>query len=333
MTNLTNRYSRTGLVASLIAITALLIAPLVMGEYGVRIMNMALIASVSVLGLNYVLGYTGLISLAHASITGIGAYVVAMLTTTSGFGVWPAIVAGVIAAGAFSYVIGLLLLRLKGHYFALATLGVNVSLIVVASNWVDVTGGTNGISSIPGITLFGYSLDGEMRFYYFTLAVVALLSLLAYYIRISHLGRAMISVRDDELAASMSGISVSRIKVTALTIGGCYAGLAGGLLATHIHFISPEDFGFPVSITYLAMLIVGGEARIAGVLLGSFAVSMLPELLRDVGEYYLLIFGLLVLAVMIVLPKGIIDIPSIIKNSVLKRSAKAGRASNANSES
>lgn len=286
-------------------LAAALIAPMLLGAYGLRVLNVAVFAAIAVLGLNIAMGYAGLISLMHAATVGMGAYAMALLTVKVGWSPWVASMASIFASALFSYIAGVVLLRLKGHYFALATLGVNVSFGIVAANWVNVTGGTNGISRIPPFSVAGHALDSERSYFYFALGILTILVWLAYIVRKSDLGRAMIAVRDDELAAAVSGLDVTKVRITALTLGGAFAGVSGALFACHAHFVSPEDFNFTRSIVYLAMLVVGGEGTIFGALLGALVVSLLPELLRDVGEAYLLIFGLLTLFVLVVLPKGL----------------------------
>lgn len=282
--------------------------PLVMHGYGNRLANTALISAIAVIGLNFVFGYAGLISLAHAAFMGMAAYIVAILTTAHSWNPWLAAVLAVTTTCLIAYVTGRVLLRLKGHYLALATLGLNVSLTIVVSNWIDLTGGTNGISGIQPLSFAGVLLDSEQSFYWFTLALLAGLALLAVRIRHSHAGRALLAVRDDELAAAMTGLPVARVKVAAFTMGAGYAAVAGCMFALHIRFISPEDFNFSHSITYLAMLIVGGEGSIVGAMLGAVAVTLLPEVLRGTGNAYLLVFGLLVLATLVLLPRGLISL-------------------------
>lgn len=289
-------------------LAAALAAPFLLGDYGARVLNTAVIASVAVMGLNFAFGYAGLISLSHASFVGLGAYGLALLTTRLGFSPWLAAPIAIALTGATAYLMGRIVLKLKGHYLALATLGLNVSLTIVASNWVDLTGGTNGISNIPPLNIAGYVLADERGFYWFAIAVAAVLAWLAVRIRNSHVGRAMIAVRDDELATAMTGLSVAQVKVSAFTLSGLYAGIAGCLFAVHMKFISPEDFGFAHSITYLAMLVVGGEGSIVGAILGALAVTLLPEALRGLGNAYLLVFGLLVLLVLVLLPKGLVGL-------------------------
>jgi branched-chain amino acid transport system permease protein len=299
----TNARSYVLALAATVLLSCLL--PQVVGEYWVRLMNSALIASAAVLGLNFVLGYTGQISMMHASIAGISAYMVAVGTVKLGLNPWLACLLGISASGAFSYITGVTLLRLKGHYFALATLGVNVSFMIIVSNWVDVTGGSNGLTGIPALTLFGNAIDTERKFFYLGLLLLSLLVMFAWYIRQSHLGRSMIAVRDDELAASVSGLDLTNVKVTALTLGGIYAGIAGSMFALHARFVAPEDFNISHSIVYLAMLVVGGEATIVGSILGAVVITFMPEWLRWVGSGYLVIFGLLVLLMLFLAPKGL----------------------------
>ncbi|SDV49492.1 branched-chain amino acid ABC transporter permease [Chitinasiproducens palmae] len=306
-----------GALAVLVAIAL----PFMVSDYTARLLVVGLISAVAVLGLTIVFGYAGLISLGHAAFVGLGAYTVAILCTRYRVNPWLASACAVAVAGAAAYLIGRVLLRLKGHYLALATLGLNVSFGIVASNWVALTGGTDGIANVPVLELFGVPLASEQRFYGFCLAVLALLAWAAARLRRSHLGRSLIAVRDDEIAASMTGIVVARAKTAAFTIGGVYAAIAGCLFAFHVHFVSPEDFAYAHSITYLAMLIVGGEGTLAGAILGAVGVTLLPEALRGVGNAYLLVFGILVLVVLVVLPKGIVGLLD-----VLARAPRARRA-------
>ncbi|GGC91961.1 branched-chain amino acid ABC transporter permease [Chelatococcus reniformis] len=297
---------------SLLGVAALLIVglalSLIVSEYTLRLLNLAVVAAVAVVGLNFAFGYAGLISLGHAAFVGLGAYVLAILTTKLGWSPWLAAVPAVIGTGLAAAVLGYPLLRLKGHYLALATLGLNVSFGIVATNWIDLTGGTNGIANIPGLTIAGHELSGERPFLWFGLAVLAALALIAAVIHRSRYGRAMMAVRDDETAAAMTGINVTRMRVAAFTLSALYAAVAGCLFATHIHFISPDDFSYAHSITHLAMLIVGGEATIAGAILGAVLLTFLPEWLRVLGDAYLAFFGLMTLAILIFLPTGIVGL-------------------------
>lgn len=294
------------LVAAIIVVAV--IAPLFATEYLIRLFVLATIAAVAVIGLNIAFGYAGLISLGHAAFVGMGAYGVAILTVRHGVGPWLSVLIALAIAALVAYGIGRVVLRLKGHYLALATLGLNVSFTIVASNWIGFTGGTDGITNIPALRLFSLQLTTERSFYWFSLAILVLLSFLALRIRRSHAGRTFIAVGDDEIAAAMTGISVTGAKTAAFTLGSLYATVAGCLFAFHVRFVSPDDFAYHHSITYLAMLIVGGEGSLAGAILGAVTITMLPEVLRGAGNAYLLIFGVLLLLVLVLLPNGLVGL-------------------------
>lgn len=285
----------------------------VLPEYYLRLLNLSVISAIAVIGLNIAFGYAGLISLGHAAFVGLGAYVLAILTTRLGLSPWLATLAAIGLTTAFAAVIGLPLLRLKGHYLALATLGLNVSFVIVTSNWLDLTGGTNGISQIPAFQFLQYPLSNERSFLWLALVSLAIVVVLASLLHHSRYGRALISVRDDELAAEMTGLDTTRLKLLAFALSAACAGFAGCLFACHVRFISPEDFSYANSINYLAMLIVGGESTIAGAILGAVLLTFLPEWLRFLGNAYLALFGLLVFAVLVFLPSGIVGLRKLVR--------------------
>ena len=284
---------------------------MVCSDYMVRLLCTASIAAIAVLGLNLVFGYAGLISLGQSAFMGIGAYGVAVLTTKAGWSPWFASAVAVALCGALAYGVGIVLLRLKGHYLALATLGLNVSFGIVVSNYTALTGGTDGIAAIPSLTVGSFALDSDATLYIFATIVLALLCALTQWVRASHLGRSMVAVNDDEMAASMSGIAITRVKAAAFAIGGAFAGVSGCLFAVHNRFVSPDDFSYVQSILYLSMLVVGGAGSIVGAVIGAVGVTLLPELLRGAGNAYLLIFGVLVLLVLIALPDGLVSLASL----------------------
>jgi branched-chain amino acid transport system permease protein len=293
---------------SLGLLALLLPAPFFVSDYTVRILNLGLISAVAVLGLNFAFGWTGLISLAQAAFVGCGAYLAALLTARLGLDVWSAAAISVAATGVAAALIGFPMLRLSGHYLALATLGLNVSFEIVTSNWVEVTGGTNGIAGIPSFLIFGLALGREAQFLPVAWTLLVLLTLVAYRLRASRFGRAMIAMRDDEIATRMSGVGAVALKITAFALSAVYAALAGVLFAYHGNFISPGDFGYVHSIFYLSMLIVGGEGSVLGAVLGAVIVTFLPEWLRPLGEAYLTFFGMFLLAILVFLPKGLISL-------------------------
>lgn len=277
-------------------------------EYSVRLLNQAIIASIVVLGLNFAFGWAGLITLAQAAFVGFGAYGTALLTTVLGFDPWLASGIAVLGAALIALLLGLPTLRLSGHYLALATLGLNVSFGVVTSNWIELTGGTNGIVHIPSYHLAGLQLDSEVLFFRLAWVVLIVLTVLAYRIRMSRFGREMIALRDDEIAIQMSGVNAFRLKMMAFVIGAAYAAAAGALFAHHSKFISPGDFDPVHSILYLSMAIIGGEGAILGAILGAVLVTFLPEWLKPVGDAYLSVFGVLVILVLVFMPRGLVSL-------------------------
>ena len=303
---------RTALLASCAVFLLALVLPAFISGYGIRILNLALIAAIAVIGLNFAFGYAGLITLAQAGFVGCGAYITAILSTTLGVSPFLSIPAAVVGSGLIAVIIGLPMLRLKGHYLALATLGFNVSFVIVATNWKSVMGGTDGISGIPSLALPGWPIANDHRYYYVLWLALALATWCAWRIRNSHIGLAMIAVRDDEIATGAASVGVTRIKLQAFALSALYAGLAGALFAHMTNFVAPDDFALGHSIIYLAMLIIGGEGSILGSVAGAIIVTFMPELMRDLGTAYMIVFGSLMLLILIFLPKGLLSLTGIV---------------------
>lgn len=287
-----------------VGFVAALLIPFLLSDYNLRVMVLALQVAIAVVGLCVAFGWAGLIQLGQAAFIGVGAYTSAILSVRFGLNFWLAMPLAMAASALLALVIAVPLLRLRGHYLALATVGLNVTAEIVTKNW-EVTGGHDGISSIPGVGVFGYEITGDLGYYYLSLAFLVVVALFAASLRNSRHGRAMIAVRDDEIASGTSSVPVVRTKVLAFVIAGILAGLSGSLYAHYSHYISPGDFDLSRSITVLVMLIVGGEISIVGAIAGAILMSFAPELLRFVGEAYMAVFGVLVLLVLIFLPNGI----------------------------
>ena len=279
--------------------------PWLLSPYSLRVMVLALISAIAVLGLCFAFGYTGLVDLGQAAFVGVGAYASALLTTGAGVGFWIAMPAALAIAAVFGMLIGAPLLRLRGHYLALATVGLNVTIEIVAKNWESLTGGEDGVSGIPGISVFRWPVSSDRSFYYLALAFLIVATCIGLALRASRYGRAMIAVRDDELAADACGILVFRTKLVAFTLASVYGALSGTLYAHYSGYISPSDFDTVRSITLLVMLIVGGEASLLGTIGGCVIVSFAPEWLRFLGAAYLTVFGVAIMLVLILLPDGL----------------------------
>jgi branched-chain amino acid transport system permease protein len=278
-------------------------------------------------GLNVVVGLAGLLDLGYVAFYAVGAYTYGLLSTHFGFGFWQALpVAGALAA-LFGMVLGYPTLRLRGDYLAIVTLGFGEIIRLVLVNWGDLTGGPNGISSIPKPTFFGLPMaaSGEgatfasvfgidytpgqrvVFLYYLILGLALLTSLLVNRLRRLPVGRAWEAVREDEIACKAMGINVTNVKLSAFATGAMLAGFAGVFFAARQGFISPESFTFPESATILAIVVLGGMGSQLGVVFAASVLVVLPELGRDFSEYRMLAFGVAMVLIMIVRPGGLIS--------------------------
>lgn len=276
-----------------------------LGDFGLRLAILAVMTSIAVIGLYFAFGLAGLIHLAQAAFVGIGAYTSGLLSQTFGISPWIGLPLGVIAAALAGALLAFPMHRTRSHYLALTTVGFSVSFEVIVRNWESVTGGYDGLGSIPILRL-NSGISSELEFFYLSVVFLSLSALAAIMLRRSHFGRALVAVRDDELAAAASGIDIARLKTKAFILCSAYGGLSGALYAHYSGFISPDDFGLARSIMLLSMLIVGGEFAVLGAVVGGIFLTFLPEWLRFVGGGYMAVFGLLMLGVLMLMPKGIV---------------------------
>ena len=301
----------SSLAALAIAILAygaiqVLISTRVLNPYWQQIMSMAGIMAISGLGLNLVYGYTGQFSLGHAAFFGIGAYTSAIITRLiGGHGPWllpVGLVAGAVLAGVIALLMGLPILRLKSDYLGIATLGFGIIVKVLFDNsdaLIPMMGGSRGMGGIPKLTTFAWVFGLAL------LAVVVLRNLV-----FSGIGRALVSVREDELAAEAVGINTTRYKTLGFVVGCMYAGVAGGLYAHLYTFLHPSNFDFLKSIDVLLIIVLGGLGSISGTLVAAFAWTFLLEGLRvllppSIQDWRWVIYPLLLIIFMLVRPGGI----------------------------
>lgn len=276
-----------------------------LSDFDLRLAILSILAAISVIGLYFAFGLAGMIHLAQAAFVGIGAYASALAAQQLHVSPWIGLVVGVIAAALAGALLAYPMHRTRSHYLALTTVGFSVSFEVIIRNWTSVTGGYDGLGAIPLLRL-DTAMRSELEFFYICVAVLAACVVAAMLLRASPFGRALIAVRDDELAAAASGIDIARLKTKAFILCSAYGGLSGALYAHYGGFISPDDFGLARAIMLLSMLIVGGEFSILGAIVGAFFLTYLPEWLRFIGGGYMAVFGLFMLAVLIVMPKGIV---------------------------
>jgi branched-chain amino acid transport system permease protein len=296
-------------ILALSAVAALAIPAIVRDGYIVQLLNIAILNAIVVLGLNFVTGWTGQINFGQAAFYGLGAYTTA-IATKAGLPWIATPLLSVIVVVAASLMLGLPTMRLRTYYLAMTTIGFGEIIRLIIVHWEPVTGGTSGLRAIPGVSLFGLGPQGQVQHYYLLIAALALAVLIASRIRHSALGRAMIATRDSEIAAEQSGVDTTRTKLTAFMIGAVYAGLAGCLYASSIRFISPDSFSGTQAILLMTMLIVGGMGSIVGCVIGAVALTILPEALRFLGQWYLVLYGLGVIAVIVLAPGGLASLAS-----------------------
>src|SRR6266481_4673095 len=293
-----------------LAALAALAIPAATGDgYIIQLLNIAMLNAIVVLGLNFATGWTGQINFGQAAFYGLGAYATA-IAAKSGL---PWIVTPVLSVALVlvaSLVLGLPTMRLRTYYLAMTTIGFGEIVRLMIVHWEPVTGGTSGLRAIPGVSVFGFGPQGQMQHYYLLIATLGLAILIASRIRHSVLGRAMIATRDSEIAAEQSGVDTIRTKLLAFMIGAVYAGLAGCLYASSIRFISPDSFSGTQAVLLMTMLIVGGMGSIAGCVVGAVALTILPEALRFLGQWYLVLYGLGVIAVIVLAPGGLASLAS-----------------------
>lgn len=263
------------------------------------------IHAVIAIGLNLLVGYAGQISLGHAGFMAIGAYGTAILSSRFG---WPPLLGVVVsaaAAGLLAFAVGRPILRLKGYYLAMATLGLGMIIYLLISNEVWLTGGPDGLS-LPMLSLFGQDVDSPKVWY----GIVAVLLLVAYWMAgnlvNSPLGRALRSLEGPEALSAAAGVDVSASKVRIFTVSAVVTAFMGGIGALYAGFISPKSADFMQSIELVLMVIVGGMGSIPGAVAGAAIVTLLPQVLTAVEHYEPLIYGLILILVMVLMPKGLV---------------------------
>ncbi len=309
----TRTYLRPLAVACVLAL--LVVAAAFMKRSDVYLLTLCSVYLMANFGLNLTVGYAGQMSLGQAAFFGIGAYIAAIALKAG----WPFLAVLPVAAIA-CFIVGLALgfpaLRVQHHYLAFATLGFNVLVFLVMRNEEKITGGTFGISSIPRPTILGVSTDGHLAFFYFTLASLVILAFFLWWLLRSPWGRAFAALRDNPIRAESLGVNITAYTLFAFAIGAACAGIGGVYYASLVEFIEPGPFHFSTSLMMLLAVIVGGSGRFFGPVVGTIIIILLPEALRAsnmealkfMQKWYLVFFGVAVVALMIWLPGGILSV-------------------------
>ena len=351
---------KQSIVGLVICMVLLALMPFIAKELGgttwVRIIDMALLYVMLALGLNIVVGFSGLLDLGYVAFYAVGAYMVALLSSShlsdnfaffaqhfpNGLHIplWVIVPLGAGLAALAGIMLGTPILKLRGDYLALVTLGFGEIIRIFMNNWgktgFNLTNGPRGINKIDPVTVFGYPLDRtltigdidftkEFLYYYLFLALAIITIFVCYRLQHSRLGRAWMALREDDIAAKAMGINVRNIKLLAFSLGATFGGVAGGMFAAFQGFISPESFSFMESIVILAMVVLGGMGHIPGVVLGAIILYALPEVLRftvepmqkaafgklivDTAILRQFILGLSMVLIMLYRPKGLWPTP------------------------
>ena len=318
---------RTGGLLVLTAVIA--VAPLFFhSNYHYHVANMIGFAAVVAVGLNLLIGYGGQISLGHAGFLGLGAYFSAIATTTYG---WPPLLALVIAAAGvavLAFLVAWPVLKLKGHYLAMATLGLGMIIYIVLRTESDLTGGPDGMP-VAAFQVFGFKLVKKYHWYWAIGGLLVFFTWLALNLIDSPVGRALRAVHGSEIAAQVVGVDTNRYKVLVFVVSAVFASVVGSLSAHYVRFLSPSEAGFAHSVELVIMVVLGGMASTYGAIVGAAILTVLPQLLAGLSRLYVglfgepttsvgrwlvdhlddtqhLVFGLILMLVMIFLPKGLV---------------------------
>lgn len=292
----------------------LCIAIAIVFTYFIPVMNNSYIMNVLIVGLCHflvamsvyvLLGLCGQNSFAQAGLWGIGSYAAANLTVKCGFSVELSLVACILLTAVFCFIIGLALFRLKEYYFTFSSIGVMTILNGIFTNWMEVTGGTIGISDIPEMSFLGFEIKSDSAYFYTYLVIAVLVFFLVKYLAKTSLGRSFMAIRDNEIAANCMGINSLITKCTAFAISGAMCGLAGAMYAHYMGYICNSTFTYNQSTLYLMMVMLGGVSSPFGTAVGCFIMTMLQEWLRPLETYMMFIYGIGVIILMVFQPEGI----------------------------
>jgi len=308
-----NTNLKTGILVAALAAVAIVAA--LAKRSDVYLLTLCSVYLMATFGLNLTVGYAGQMSLGQAAFFGIGAYIAA-LALKAGVPFLLVLLIAAIVCFFVGLALGFPALRVQHHYLAFATLGFNVLVYLIMRNEEKITGGTFGISAIPRPSLFGFSMEGHLAYFYWTFASLIVLAFLLWWLLRSPWGRAFAALRDNPIRAESLGVNITAYTLLAFAIGAACAGIAGVYYASLVEFIEPGPFHFSTSLMMLLAVIVGGSGRFFGPVIGTIIIILLPELLRAsnmealkfMQKWYLVFFGVAVVILMVWLPGGILSI-------------------------
>ncbi len=288
-------------------------------EFYYEIAILSMLNAMICIGLNLLMGYAGQVSLGHGAFAGMGGYISAILATNYELNPLLAIFISIVIMGIFAFIISKPILKLHGHYLAMATLGVGIIINIILNNEADLTGGTDGMS-VESFTVFGFGFENSFQWYIF-IAILLVLTIWAFQNLIdSPFGRVLRSLHDSEKAASCVGINVANYKSYVFVISVVTATIAGSLYAFFSGFISPVEAGFNHSIELVVMVVLGGLGRLYGAVIGAVILTVIPQLLTAFEEYETMVLGAIIISIMIFMPKGVASVYDFIKEKFNVRS-------------
>jgi branched-chain amino acid transport system permease protein len=293
--------------------------PLEAGGFYIRVLNVILLYSIITAGLSLLMGYAGQISLGHAAFFGLGAYGSGLLSVRLSISPWLALPMAIVGTAIISYAVGIPVLKLKGHYLAMATLGFGEIIYVVLKELDWLTGDPAGLIGIPPFSLGEFSFISSVSQYYMTWVSFGLVLILSVSLINSRVGRALRAIHGDEMAAEALGVNVSKFKIQVFVLSAAYAALAGSLYAHFEGFIGYTTFNLMLSIRLVTMVVIGGMTNIWGALLGTAILTALPQFLTAFKDYEMVVYGAIMIGVMLFAPKGLIGL--IIRRKVYGRTA------------
>lgn len=317
------RFFKGEIVRYLLLVTVVVLVPLFFHEgYLLNVLVFVGIHTILALALNLLLGYAGQISLGQAGFFGLGAYISGILTASHGINPWLAMLAAASLVTLLAFIVGFPILKLKGHYLAMATLGLGIIIYIVFNEAVDRTGGPSGLSGIPNLSINGFLFNSDLRNYYliwfFALVAIGLSLNLVN----SRIGRALRAIHDSEIAARVMGVNARLLKVQIFALSAGLSAIAGSLYAHTMTFIAPASFGFNFSVELVTMVIIGGLASIYGSIFGAALLTVLPEMLRAFQDYDIIVYGLLLVLMTMFMPGGLAKAVPALVASARKRLGK-----------
>jgi branched-chain amino acid transport system permease protein len=292
-------------IAGVLIVWAVL--PAFLARNFVDLLVFAGIYTIAGLGVGLLMGQCGIVNIAQATFYGIGAYASAYLTARAGYPIVSGVIVGAIVSALVALVVGWPILRLRGYFLGLATLALSVIGSTLFYEWDWITGGALGIGGLPSLELFGYALDTPARYYYLVWLVAFGGMLLGHQLVNSRTGLMLRAMRDAPDAAISLAIDLQWLRTRVFMLCALFGSIAGNLFAHHVNFVSIDSFVISKSITFLLIPMIGGVTSISGVVVGALFVTFVPEMLRGLGDFHQILFGLTLIFIIIALPGGIAD--------------------------